>query len=190
MIIGQGLYSELVLLAARLNKVKEMKLLVEELGSFGELQLGLEHCTSIMAACRKSHMHDAVLSLFEWWKQAGFLPNVVMYQIVMTSLLDMGKPREALAIYWEMGKRGFAPHLPVYTALIDICVELKDVHRALRMLSHMKESNITPTGNIYKKLIKLCNQDGRFGKAKELAEAMRKEGLPIHDVEAHTDLCF
>ncbi|MCO5569184.1 hypothetical protein L7F22_022894 [Adiantum nelumboides] len=106
LVVSQGVYAEMILLSSRLNKFKEMRKLIEELGTFTELQLGLEHCTSVMAACRKAQMYDAVLGLFQWWKQTGFLPNIVMYQIVMTTLSDLGKHRDALALYWEMTKNG------------------------------------------------------------------------------------
>ncbi|KAI5061375.1 hypothetical protein GOP47_0023880 [Adiantum capillus-veneris] len=125
-----------------------MRKLVQELGYFSELQLGLEHCTSIMAACRQVQMYDAVLGLFEWWKQTGFLPNVVMYQIVMMTLSDLRKYRDALAVYWEMTKNGCPPHLFAYDALFEICAQLGDASRALKLLAKMRESNITPTWRV------------------------------------------
>lgn len=187
LVLGQGVYAELILLASRLNKLKEMTELIHELGSFPDLQLGLEHYTSVMAACRKAQMYDAVLDLFQWWKQAGFFPNVVMYQIVMTSLSDLGKHRDALAIYWEMEKGGCDLHLPTYIALFEVCAQLGDASRALRLFTKMRESNITPTHNIYTNLIKVCCWDGRFGKAREFMEAMRKEGLPVEDLNNYAN---
>ncbi|KAI5065512.1 hypothetical protein GOP47_0020207 [Adiantum capillus-veneris] len=185
LVLNQGVYAELILLASRLYKFKEMRKLVQELGYFSELQLGLEHCTSIMAACRKAQMYDAVLGLFEWWKQADFVPNVVMYQIVMTTLSDLGKYRDALAVYWEMTKNGCPPHLSAYDALFEICAQLGDASRALKLLAKMRESNISPTHNIYINLIKVCCQDGRLGKAREFIETMRKEGLPVEDLDKY-----
>lgn len=183
--LSQGEYAELVLLASRQNRMEDVRMLVQELGTFPELQLSLEHCTSIMAACRKACMYDAVLGLFQWWKHAGFLPNVVMYEIVITSLSSLGKHRDALAIYWDMEKNGCAPNLVAYTALFEVCTQLGDTSRALKLYSKMRDSNIAPTRPIYTNLIKLCCRDGRLGKAREFMEAMRKEGLPVGSLDIY-----
>eukprot|EP00250_Pteridium_aquilinum_P026798 c33606_g1_i1 orf=87-1400(+) len=182
-LISQGMYAELILLASHLNKMKEVRTLVQELGAFPELQLTLEHCTSVMAACRKAQMYDAVLGLFYWWKHAGFLPNVVMYEIVITSLSSVGKHRDALAMYWEMEKNDCAPNLLAYTALFEVCVQLGDSLRALRLYARMRDSDIAPTYAVYKNLIKVCCSDGRLGKAKEFMGAMKKEGLWVESMD-------
>lgn len=186
--LDQGLYAEIILLASRLNKDQEVRMLLQELGTFPELRLSLEHCTSVMAACRKAKIYEAVRSLFEWWKQAGFLPNAIMYEIVITSLASAGKHRDALAIYWEMEKSGCAPDLLAYTALFEICAGLGDSSKALRLFARMKEAQITVTRNIYMNLIKVCCRDGRLGKAREFLEFMKREGMPAVTLEDYVNV--
>ncbi|KAG1361077.1 putative Pentatricopeptide repeat-containing protein [Cocos nucifera] len=142
--------------------------LLDELGEREDFDLKSQDCTAIMKVCIRLGKFEAVESLFNWFKQSGRSPTVVMYTTVIYSRYCNKKYREALVLVWEMEELNCLLDLPAYRVVIRLCVALNDLARAVRYFSRLKEAGFAPTYEIYRDMIKAYAASGRLAKCRQV----------------------
>ncbi|XP_019445827.1 PREDICTED: pentatricopeptide repeat-containing protein At2g01860 isoform X2 [Lupinus angustifolius] len=153
--------------------------LLDELGERDELNLSQQDCTAIMNVCTKMGKFEVVESLFNWLKQSGSQPSVVMFTSVIHSRYTEKKYREALALVWEMEESNCLFDLPAYRVVIKLFVALNDLSRATRYFSKLKEAGFSPTYGIYKDLLEIYMASGRIAKCKEICKEAEIAGFRL-----------
>ncbi|KAI3693766.1 hypothetical protein L1987_76718 [Smallanthus sonchifolius] len=108
MILDSGVYAKLILEMGKNpdNHVLIMNLL-EELGERDDLNLAQQDCTAIMKICIRLGKFEIVENLFNWFKDSGMKPSVVLYTTLIHSRYSNNCYREALALVWEMEGSNF-----------------------------------------------------------------------------------
>ncbi|KAM7474202.1 hypothetical protein LguiB_021445 [Lonicera macranthoides] len=177
-VLGSGIYAKLILeLAKNPDRYTLVLDLLQELGEREHLNLSQQDCTSIMKVCVRLGKFETVEVLFNWFKQKGRDPSVVMYTMVIHSRYSAGKYREALALVWEMEGSNCALDFPAYRVLIKLFVALNDFSRTVRYFAKLKEAGFSPTFDIYRDLVKICVVSGRMAKCKEVCKEAEMAGF-------------
>ncbi|KAK8696075.1 hypothetical protein V6N13_001214 [Hibiscus sabdariffa] len=172
--LDPSIYAKLIL---ELGKNPDNHMLVvdllDDLGERDDLSLTQQDCTAIMKVCIRHGKFKMVESLFNWFKQSGREPSVVMYTTLLHSRYSEKKYRKALAVVWEMEARECLLDLPAYRVAIKLFIGLEDVLRAVRYFSKLKEAGFSPTYDMYRDMINMYMGSGRVGKCMEV---WRREG--------------
>ncbi|XP_008781295.2 pentatricopeptide repeat-containing protein At2g01860 [Phoenix dactylifera] len=153
--------------------------LLDELGEREDFDLKPQDCTAVMKVCIRLGKFEAVESLFDWFKQSGRSPTVVMYTTVIYSRYCSKKYREALALVWEVEELDCLLDLPAYRVVIRLCVALNDLARAVRYFSRLKEAGFAPTYEIYRDMIKAYAASGRLAKCRQVCREVEMAGLKL-----------
>ncbi|KAD5316879.1 hypothetical protein R6Q59_032099 [Mikania micrantha] len=184
MILDSGVYAKLILELGKNpdNHILIMNLL-EELGERDNLTLAQQDCTAIMKICIRLRKFEIVEKLFNWFKDSGMKPSVVMYTTLIHSRYSNNCCREALALVWEMEGLNCLFDLPAYRVVIKLFVALNDLPRAVRYFSKLKEAGFSPVFDIYMDIIKIYAVHGRIAKCKEVCKEAETAGFKM---EEHT----
>lgn len=179
-VLDASVYAKLIL---ELGKNPDREFLVmsllEELAGREDLNLTLQDCTAIMKICIRLRNFVIVEQLFEWFKNSGRVPSIVMYTTIVHSRYEEGKYREALAVVWEMEASNCLFDLPAYRVVIKLFVALNDLPRAVRYLSKLKEAGFSPTFDVYKHIIQILMASGRIAKCKEICKEAEMSGFNL-----------
>lgn len=178
--LDSGIYAKLILELGK-NPDKHIRVLplLEELGERDDLNLNQQGCTAIMKVCIRLGKFDIVESLFNWYKQSGQDPSVVMYTTVIHSRFCQEKYREALPVVWEMEGANCLFDLPAYRVVIKLFVALNDLPRTVRYFSKLKEAGFSPTYDIYRNLFTIYIVSGRVAKCKEVCKEVEMAGFVL-----------
>lgn len=150
-VLDASIYAKLILeLGKNPDKYVLVTELLEKLGEREDLNLTQQDCTALMKICTRLEKFEIVESFFNWFKQSGGEPSIVMYTTLVHSRYTDEKYREALALVWEMESLSCLLDLPAYHVVIKLFVALKDVSRAARYFSKLKEAGFSPTFGIYR----------------------------------------
>ncbi|KAF7120529.1 hypothetical protein RHSIM_Rhsim13G0054100 [Rhododendron simsii] len=178
--LDSGIYAKLILeLGKNPDKHIQVLPLLEELGERDDLNLNQQGCTAIMKVCIRLGKFDIVESLFNWYKQSGQDPSVVMYTTVIHSRFCQEKYREALPVVWEMEGANCQFDLPAYRVVIKLFVALNDLPRTVRYFSKLKEAGFSPTYDIYRNLFTIYMVSGRVAKCKEVCKEVEMAGFVL-----------
>ena len=70
--LNDGIYAKLFPKASKsIRGHKFVAQLLDELGMQDKLELEIQDCTAVMKGCIRLEMHEAVESLFYWWKESA-----------------------------------------------------------------------------------------------------------------------
>ncbi|KAK8509957.1 hypothetical protein V6N11_028965 [Hibiscus sabdariffa] len=178
--LDPSIYAKLIL---ELGKNPDNHMLVvdllDDLGERDDLNLTQQDCTAIMKVCIRHGKFKMVESLFNWFKQSGREPSVVMYTTLLHSRYSEKKYREALAVVWEMEARECLLDLPAYRVAIKLFIGLEDVSRAMRYFSKLKEAGFSPTYDMYRDMINMYMGSGRVGKCMEVCKEAKMAGFSL-----------
>ncbi|XP_010935299.1 pentatricopeptide repeat-containing protein At2g01860 [Elaeis guineensis] len=178
--LDASIHAKLILEAGKTpDGYKLASALLDELGEREDFDLKLQDCTAIMKVCIRLGKFEAVESLFNWFKQSGRSPTVVMYTTVIYSRYCNKKYREALVLVWEMEELNCLLDLPAYRVMIRLCVTLNDLARAVRYFSRLKEAGFAPTYEIYCDMIKAYAASGRLAKCRQVCREIEMAGLRL-----------
>ncbi|PWA48817.1 tetratricopeptide repeat (TPR)-like superfamily protein [Artemisia annua] len=182
MMLDSGVYAKLILELGKNpdNRVLVLNLL-EELGERDDLNLTQQDCTAIMKVCIKLGRFEIVESLYNWFKDSGMEPSVVMYTTLIHSRYSNNCYREALALVWEMEESNCLFDLPAYRVVIKLFVALNDLSRAVRYFSKLKEAGFSPAYDIYMDIIKVYAIHGRIAKCKEVCKEAEAAGFKLEE---------
>nr|XP_043605955.1 pentatricopeptide repeat-containing protein At2g01860 [Erigeron canadensis] len=182
MMLDCGVYAKLIL---ELGKNPDNHLLVmnllEELGERDDLNLTQQDCTAIMKVCIRLGQFEIVESLYNWYKESGQDPSVVMYTTLIHSRYSNNSYRDALALVWEMEGSNCLFDLPAYRVVIKLFVALNDLSRAVRYFSKLKEAGFSPVFDIYMDIIKIYAVHGRMAKCKEVCKEAEGAGFKVEE---------
>lgn len=180
--LHSSLYAKLILeLGKDPDKNKIVLGLLDDLGEREDLNLSLQDCTAIMRVCVRLGRFDVVESLFNWFKQSGRDPSVVLYTTLIHSRYSEKKYREAMALVWEMEASECLLDLPSFRVVIKLLVALNDLPRAVRYFSKLKEAGFSPTYDIYRDMIDVYLYSGRLAKCKEVCKEAEMAGFKLDD---------
>jgi pentatricopeptide repeat protein len=144
--LDPSVYAKIILeLGKNPDKHVLAEALLDELAEREDLNLSQQDCTAVMKVCIKLGKFEAVESLFNWFRQSGHEPSVVMYTTLIHSRYSESKYREALAVVWEMEGSDCLFDLTAYRVVIKLFVALNDLPRAVRYFSKLKEAGLSPT---------------------------------------------
>lgn len=176
--LDPSVYAKIILeLGKNPDKHVLAEALLDELAEREDLNLSQQDCTAVMKVCIKLGKFEAVESLFNWFRQSGHEPSVVMYTTLIHSRYSESKYREALAVVWEMEGSDCLFDLTAYRVVIKLFVALNDLPRAVRYFSKLKEAGLSPTYDIYRNLITLYMVSGRLAKCKEVWKEAEMAGF-------------
>lgn len=179
-VLDASIYAKLILeLGKNPDKYVLVTELLEKLGEREDLNLTQQDCTALMKICIRLEKFEIVESFFNWFKQSGGEPSIVMYTTLVHSRYTDEKYREALALIWEMESLSCLLDLPAYRVVIKLFVALKDVSRAARYFSKLKEAGFSPTFGIYRDMIKVYVESGRLAKFKEVCREAETAGFKL-----------
>ncbi|GMH27367.1 hypothetical protein Nepgr_029210 [Nepenthes gracilis] len=178
--LDPSIYAKLILeFGKNPDKHNFIVTLLEELGERADLNLNQQDCTAIMKICVRLGKFELVESLFNWYKQSGHTPSVVMYTTMIHSRYTEKKYREALALVWEMEDSNYLFDLPAYRVAIKLFIALNDLRRTVRYFSKLKEAGFSPTYDLYRGLINIYLVYGRLGKCKEVCTELELSGFTL-----------
>ncbi|KAH6785445.1 hypothetical protein C2S51_037900 [Perilla frutescens var. frutescens] len=178
--LSPGVYAKVIV---QLGKSPDKRMfalpLLEELAKREDLALNQQDCTAIMGVCMKLGKFEIVEALYDWFKNSGGSPNVVMYTTLIHSRYLEGKYRDAMAVVWDMEASNCPIDLPAYRVLIKLFVASNDLSRTARYFAKLKESGLTPTYDIYKEMVGIFMASGRLAKCKEICREAEMAGFKI-----------
>lgn len=161
--------------------------LLDDLGEREDLKLSHLDCTAIMKACIRLEKFELVESLFNWHKQSGNSPSVVMYTTLIHSRYVEKKYREAILVVWEMEASDCLFDLPAYRVVIRLFIALNDLSRAGRYFSKLKEAGFSPPYDIYRDMLKIYMVFQRLAKCREVCKELEMAGFKL-DTESSSRL--
>ena len=178
--LGPSIYAKLILeLGKNPDKHSLVLALLEELGEREDLKLSHQDCTAVMKVCIRLGKFEIVESLFNWYKQAGNSPSVVMYTTLIHSRYTEKKYREALAVVWEMEASDCLFDLPAYRVVIKLLIALNDLSRTGRYFSKLKEAGFSPTYDIYRDMLKVYMVFRRLAMCREVCRELEMAGFKL-----------
>ncbi|GAB4833017.1 hypothetical protein Ancab_007040 [Ancistrocladus abbreviatus] len=176
--LDPSIYTKLLLELGKSPDKHDLVLaLLEELGGRDDLDLNQQDCTAIMKVCVRIGKFELVEGLFNWYKESGRVPSVVMYTTVIHSRYSEKRYREALALVWEMEGANCLFDLPAYRVVIKLFVAVNDLSRTVRYFSKLKEAGFSPTYDLYRDLINAYLVSGRYAKCKEVCRELESAGF-------------
>ncbi|KAK6944217.1 Pentatricopeptide repeat [Dillenia turbinata] len=179
-VLDTSIYAKLILeLGKNPDKHALVLTLLEELGEREDLKLNQQDCTALMKVCIRLRKFEIAEGLFNWFRESGREPSVVMYTTMIHSRYSEGKPREALPLVWEMEASDCVLDLPAYRVVIKLLAALDDLPRTTRYFSKLKEAGFSPTYDIYRNLIKMYAESGRVAKCKEINRELEMAGFKL-----------
>ncbi|XP_071725021.1 pentatricopeptide repeat-containing protein At2g01860-like [Rutidosis leptorrhynchoides] len=178
--LDANVYVKLILeLGKNPDKQLLVSTLLKDLSDREDLNLSQQDCTTIMKVCIKVGNFELVEGLFQWYKQSGRDPTIVMYTTLIHSHDSEKRYREALALVWEMESSDFLFDLPAYRVVIKLFVALNDLSRASRYFSKLKEAGLSPSYDIYREMIRIYLAEGLLAKCKEVCKEAEMAGFKI-----------
>lgn len=180
--VDTGVYAKLILeLGKSPDNYVHVLTLLEELGEREVLNLTQQDCTAIMKVCIKLEKFEIVEGLYNWFKDSGREPSIVMYTTVIHSRYCNNCYREALALVWEMEGRNCLFDLPAYRVVIKLFVALNDLSRAVRYFSKLKEAGFSAGFDIYMDVIKIYALHGMIADCKEVCKEAEVAGFKVEE---------
>ncbi|PHT89913.1 Pentatricopeptide repeat-containing protein [Capsicum annuum] len=177
-VLDTAVYAKLILeLGKDPDKSTLVLVLLEELSVRDDLNLTPQDCTAIMKICIRLRRFEIVEGLYDWFRESGGNPSVVMYTTMIHCRYSANKYREALAMLWEMEASNCLFDLPAYRVVIKLFVALNDLPRAVRYFSKLKEAGFSPNFDIYCSLIKIYMASGRVAKCKDICKEAEMAGF-------------
>ncbi|KAM0964129.1 hypothetical protein ACFX2I_022986 [Malus domestica] len=178
--LDPGLYAKLILkLGKNPDKHRLVMTLLDELGEREDMNLSQQDCTAIMKVCIRLGKFEVVESVYDWFRQSGHDPSVVMYTTLIHSRYSQKKYREALALVWEMEASNCLFDFPAYRVAVKLFVALNDHPRAVRYFSKLKEAGFSPTYDVYLDMIKIYVVSGRLAKCRDVFKEVEIAGLKL-----------
>lgn len=161
------------------DQFRRVLALLNELGEREDLKLKQQDCTAVMKVCTRLGKFEAVESLFNWFKESGESPSVVMYTTLIHSRYHAKKFREGWAAVWEMEESNCLLDLPAYRVVIKLCVSLNDLSRSVRYFSKLKDAGFAPTYDVYRDMIKVYAASGRWAMVKQMCKEVERAGFKL-----------
>lgn len=178
--LDPSLHAKLIHEAGRTpNGYKLARALLDELGERESLDLNPLDTNSVMKVCVKLGRFETVQNLFNWFKESGGNPSIVMYTTAIHSSYCSKKYADGLALVWEMEGLDCLLDLPAFRVVIRLCVALDDLERAVRYFSRLKEAGFIPTYDVYKDMIKVYARFGRLAKCRKICREVETAGLKL-----------
>uniref|UniRef100_A0A7C9A4S4 Pentacotripeptide-repeat region of PRORP domain-containing protein n=1 Tax=Opuntia streptacantha TaxID=393608 RepID=A0A7C9A4S4_OPUST len=179
-VLDSSIYAKLILeLGKNPDRDSFVVSLLGKLSEHDSLNLSLQDCTGIMKVCIKLQKFEFVEYLFDWFRNSGNKPSVVMYTTVIHSRYSAKKYRDGLALIWEMESLGCLLDQPAYRVMIKLFVALDDIPRAMRYFSKMKDEGFSPTYDLYREMIYMYLLSGRLAKCKEICKELESAGFKL-----------
>ncbi|KAK8936059.1 Pentatricopeptide repeat-containing protein [Platanthera zijinensis] len=180
--LDPSLHAKLIHRAGRTpNGYKLARALLDELGERESLDLNPQDTNSVMKVCIKLGRFETVQNLFNWFRESGGNPSIVMYTTMLHSRFCSKNYTEGLALIWEMEGLDCLLDLPAFRVVIRLCVALNDLERAARYFSRLKEAGFIPTYDIYKDMIKVYANSGRLAKCRKICREVEMAGLRLDE---------
>ncbi|CAL9028498.1 unnamed protein product [Prunus brigantina] len=178
--LDTSVYAKLILeLGKNPDKHRLIGTLLDELGKREHLNLTQQDCTAIMKVCIRLGKFEVVESVYDWFRQSGHDPSVVMYTTLIHCRYSEKKYREALAVVWEMEASNCPFDFPAYRVAVKLFVALNDLPRAVRYISKLKEAGFSPTYDVYRDLIKIYMVSGRLAKCRDVCKEVEIAGFKL-----------
>ncbi|PKA47808.1 Pentatricopeptide repeat-containing protein [Apostasia shenzhenica] len=178
--LDPSIHAKLILEAGRTpDGYKFASMLLDELAERESLDLKPQDVTAIMKVCIRLGRFETVENLFNWFKDSGRSPSIVMYTTVIYSRYCSKKYKEGLSLIWEMEELDCCLDLPAYRVVIRLLVALNDFERSVRYFSRLKEAGFAPTYDIYKDMIKVYAASGRMAKCRKICKEVEIAGLKL-----------
>ncbi|XP_057792283.1 pentatricopeptide repeat-containing protein At2g01860 [Salvia miltiorrhiza] len=179
-VLSPSVYAKVILELGKCPDKRMLALpLLEELARREDLVLSQQDCTAIMKVCTRLGKFDVVEALYDWVKESGRIPGVVMYTALIHSRFVEGRYRDAMAVVWEMEASNCPIDLPAYRVLMRLFVASNDLSRAGRYFAKLKECGFAPTYDIYRGVIGIFMASGRLAKCKEICREAEMAGFKI-----------
>lgn len=179
-VLDSGIYATLILeLGKNPDRESFVISLLEELSERDSLNLRRQDCTAIMKVCSRLQKFEVVENLFNWFRNSGNQPCVIMYTTVIHSRFLAKKYRDGLALVWEMESLGCLFDMSAYRVVMKLFGASNDLPRAMRYFSKMKDEGFSPTYDLYREMIHIYLLSGRLAKCKEICKEAELAGFKL-----------
>ncbi|KAJ4835885.1 hypothetical protein Tsubulata_030865 [Turnera subulata] len=93
----------------------------------------------------------------------------LIYNLLMKGYINIGRPKDALALHAEILRAGLTPDRLTYNTLISACVKTQNFDAAIRFMEEMKDKAQTyPKQNLYPDIVTYTTLIQGFGSAGDL----------------------
>jgi len=136
--------------------------------------------SALLRGLSKGKKHEQVCTLYLEMQERMVPMNTITYNVVLNSLLHVGKMDHVPALLDAMraeGKR-VAPDVVTFSTIIKGYCNIGDVDSALEVLDLMIDQNIKPDLYTFNGLLDGCAKSRRLKDALRLLELMKDQGVP------------
>ncbi|MBA0850869.1 hypothetical protein Goshw_008495 [Gossypium schwendimanii] len=117
------------------------------------------------------------LKLIQKVKQTRFMPNLYLYNGIISGFCEADRMQDAYDHFELMQKEGVLPNQVTFTILMGGHIKAGEIDHAIGLFNKMNADGCTPDGIVYKILVNGLCQASRLLEALSLLHVMYKRGL-------------
>ncbi|CAN4113979.1 unnamed protein product [Withania somnifera] len=158
------------------GSVKEAAKSFDEMGF--RFRLTIKHFTSLLYGwCKEGKVMEAkVVFVLMKMTEAGFKPDIVVYNNLLNGYAVCRKMADAFALLQEMRRKGCDPYATSFTIVIQALCLQDNMEEAMRVFLDMERSGYEADVITYTTLISGFCKWGKIGKGHELLDNMLQKG--------------
>ncbi|XP_061365224.1 pentatricopeptide repeat-containing protein At1g05670, mitochondrial [Gastrolobium bilobum] len=146
--------------------------LFDKLLSYGVL-VSVDSCNLFLT--RLSSNFDGIkmaIRVFNEYPEVGVCWNTMSYNIILHSLCQLGKVREAHSLLLQMEFRGNVPDVVSYTSVISGYCQIGQLEKVLKLMEELQKKGLRPNQYTYNNIIVLLCKTGEVIEAEKVLREM------------------
>ncbi|GMN48074.1 hypothetical protein TIFTF001_017245 [Ficus carica] len=165
----------------------EARNLFNKLLSYG-LVISVDSCNLFLARLASSlDRIKMAIKAFNEYPEVGVYWNTASYNIIIHSLCELRKIKEAHHLLVQMELRGCIPDVVSYSTIISRYCIVGDLQKALKLIEQMKIKGLKPNPYTYSSMVLLLCKTGKLSEAEKVLREMTTQGV-IPDNVVYTTL--
>ncbi|GAB2243561.1 hypothetical protein Droror1_Dr00023689 [Drosera rotundifolia] len=151
----------------------------EQLFSQQNTYVGLSIYNAVLHSLVEGGESHKAIQIFKNLRLCGFLPNHIMYTIMINCCVDIRSFKSACALLSLMVHAGYYPNTMTYTALIQILLECNDFDGALYLLDQAISEGNEPDVLLFNVILNKACFKGRIDVIEYVIERMHQEEVQL-----------
>ncbi|CAH9090217.1 unnamed protein product [Cuscuta epithymum] len=157
--------------------------LFDKLLNYG-IVLSVSSCNLYLSRLSKSiGGHEMALKVFGEFATLGISWDTESYNIIVHSLCQIGRVKEAHNLLLQMENRGCIPDVISYSTVINgYCTDMEHLVQVLKIIVEMRRKGLKPNKHIFNSVVLLLCKNGKASSGEEVLRDMISQGITPDNV--------
>ncbi|CAI0386632.1 unnamed protein product [Linum tenue] len=167
---------------AEAGLLAEARSFFDKLLNYGIL-VSVDSCNQYLSYLSNS-THGLVMTLkvYVEFSRAGVCWNTTSYNIIMSTLCQLARLKEAHTLLLQMEFKGYPPDVVSYSTIINGYCQIGELEEVLHLIEEMQFKGLKPNSYTYNSIILLLFKSGNVDKTETVLKEMVNQGITPDNV--------